>query len=93
MLVAESFCQAWSRLLENISFLLMMVEPVSSGFRFLKLGRHLHSPGKKSTIERSIQYIKDRTESFDHFPYRKEHCNLNHVNTGSTCLQITITKN
>ncbi len=48
--------------------------------RFLKLRHHLHSPWEKSIIERTIQYIKDRTECFDdYFPCRKEHCNLNHV--------------
>jgi putative transposase len=49
--------------------------------RFLKLKHHLHSPLEKSLIERTIQYIKDRTESFDdYFPCnRKEKCNLFHV--------------
>jgi putative transposase len=47
--------------------------PVSTGggtwyhqdCRFLKLQHRLHSPYKKSIIERTIQYIKDRTEYFD----------------------------
>ena len=30
---------------------------------FLKLNHHLHSPFKKSIIERTIQYIKDRTDN------------------------------
>ncbi|MDN5868046.1 MAG: hypothetical protein L0H55_11715 [Candidatus Nitrosocosmicus sp.] len=48
--------------------------------RFLKLRHHLHSPFEKSRIERKIQYIKYRTESFgDYFPCRKENCKLNHV--------------
>ncbi len=49
--------------------------------KFLKLDHHIHSPLEKSIIERTIQYIKDRTESFDnYFPCRKEgHCNLFHV--------------
>ena len=29
---------------------------------FLKLNHHLHYSFEKSTIERTIQYIKDRTE-------------------------------
>src|SRR5947209_8760758 len=38
---------------------------------------HLHSSFEKSIIERTIQYIKDRTESFDHyFPCRKNKCRL-----------------
>ncbi len=49
--------------------------------RFLKLKHHIHSSYEKSLIERTIQYIKDRTEAFDdYFPYnKKEHCNLNHI--------------
>ncbi len=30
-------------------------------FRFLKLDHHIHSPYEKSLIERTMQYIKDRT--------------------------------
>lgn len=48
--------------------------------RFLKIRHHLHSPLEKSLIERTMQYIKDRTESFDdYFPCRKANCKLNHV--------------
>ncbi len=49
--------------------------------KFLKLDHHIHSPLEKSIIERTIQYIKDRMESFDnYFPCSKEeHCNLFHV--------------
>ena len=37
--------------------------------RFLKLDHHIHSSLEKSLIERTMQYIKDRTESFDdYFP-------------------------
>ncbi len=45
---------------------------------FLKLRHHIHSPLEKGIIERTIQYIKDRTELFDnYFPCRKEEiCNL-----------------
>jgi putative transposase len=40
--------------------------------KFLRLEHHLHSSFEKSIIERTIQYIKDRTESFDdYFPCRK----------------------
>jgi putative transposase len=35
--------------------------------RFLKLKHHLHSPLEKSLIERTMQYIKDRTEGFDYY--------------------------
>ena len=38
---------------------------------FLELKHYLHSPYEKSIIERTIQYIKDRTECFDdYFPCR-----------------------
>ena len=48
--------------------------------KFLKLKHHLHSDWEKSTIERTIQYIKDKTECFDdYFPCRKKNCTLKHV--------------
>ena len=48
--------------------------------KFLKLQHHIHSPFEKSLVERTIQYIKDRTESFDdYFPCRLENCKLKHV--------------
>ncbi len=47
---------------------------------FLKLNHHIHSPYEKSIIERTIQYLKDRTESFDdYFPCRKSKCKLEHI--------------
>jgi putative transposase len=48
--------------------------------RFLRLTHHLHSTFEKSIIERTIQYIKDRTESFDdYFPCRIKNCKLEHI--------------
>ena len=51
--------------------------------RFLKIDRHLHSSYEKSIIvERTMQYIKDRTENFDDYFFpcnRKGHCNHFHV--------------
>jgi putative transposase len=48
--------------------------------RFLKLRHHLHSPFEKSIIERTMQYVKDRTKVFDdYFPCRKKNCKLKHV--------------
>ena len=47
---------------------------------FLKVDHHIHSPFEKSVIERTMQYIKDRTESFDdYFPCRLKGCKLKHV--------------
>ena len=49
--------------------------------RFLKLPHHhTHSYYERSIIERTIQYIKYRTESFDdYFPCQKDNCTLEHV--------------
>ena len=48
--------------------------------KFLKINHHIHSSFEKSIIERTMQCIKDRTESFDdYFPCRKKRCNLFHV--------------
>ncbi len=50
--------------------------------KFLKIKHlHLHFSYEKSIIERTIQYIKDRTESFDdsYFPCTKEKCKLKHI--------------
>jgi putative transposase len=47
---------------------------------FLRLKHHLHSSYEKSLIERTMQYIKDRTENFDdYFPCRLKNCKLKHV--------------
>ena len=41
---------------------------------------HLHSSFGKSVIERTMQYLKDRTKSFDdHFPCKRKKCKLKHV--------------
>ncbi|MBA3750727.1 MAG: IS6 family transposase [Nitrosopumilus sp.] len=48
--------------------------------RFLGLEHHIHSSHEKSLIERTMQYIKDRTECFDdYFPCKKEKCNFYHI--------------
>ncbi|KAA2279717.1 hypothetical protein [Candidatus Nitrosocosmicus sp. SS] len=50
------------------------------GCRFLNLDHHIHSSLEKSLIERKMQCIKDRTESFDdYFPCRIKNCKLKHV--------------
>jgi len=55
--------------------------------KFLKLQHHIHSACEKSIIiERTIQYIKDRTENFnDYFPCRMKNCKLKHV---TNCLKL-----
>ena len=49
--------------------------------QFLKLNHHhIHSSYEKSLTERTMQYIKDRTESFDdYFPCRKDKIQLSKV--------------
>jgi putative transposase len=40
--------------------------------RFLKINHRIHSTLEKSLIERTMQYVKDRTEGFDdYFPCKK----------------------
>ncbi|HEY6536758.1 MAG TPA: hypothetical protein VIY08_13320 [Candidatus Nitrosocosmicus sp.] len=46
----------------------------------LKLKHHIHSSYEKSIVERTMQYIMDRTEGFDdYFPCRTKKCKLKHV--------------
>jgi putative transposase len=48
--------------------------------KFFNLHHHIHSSFEKSIIERTMQYIKDRTEIFDdYFPCKKNKCKLKHV--------------
>ena len=65
---------------ENIPFRRMVVHGTQWYPRFLGLKHHLHSPYEKSMIERTMQYVKDRTECFDdYFPCRTRKCKLEHV--------------
>jgi putative transposase len=48
--------------------------------RFLNLEHHTHSSFEKIIIERTMQYIKDRTEGFDdYFPCNRKKCKLKHL--------------
>ena len=80
MLIAERFLSGVVRYYGN--------HPISTdggtwypqACEFLKLDHHIHSPLEKSLIERTMQYIKDRTECFDdYFPCKLETCKLKHV--------------
>ena len=81
MLVAERFLQELVRKYRK--------HPVSTdggawypqACKFLKLDHHFHSPYRKSIIERTIQFVKDRIESFDdYFPCgKKSNCKLEHI--------------
>ena len=77
MLIAERFLSSIAKEYRN--------HPVSTdggtwypqACRFLNLDHHIQSPYEKSIIERIMQHIKDRTESFDdYFPCRKKNCKL-----------------
>jgi len=47
--------------------------------RWLRIKHHVYDQEDKNVMERSIQYIKDRTECFDdNFPC-KDDCNREHV--------------
>ena len=62
--------------------------------KFLKLKHyHIHLPYEKSIVERTIQHVKDRTESFDdYFPCRKERgCKLEHISNWFMMFMIFIT--
>jgi putative transposase len=54
----------------------------------LGLEHKLHSPYEKSIVERTIEYLKDRTESFDdYYPCMKAGlCNLRHVHKWLTLI-------
>jgi putative transposase len=80
MLIAERFLSGVVRYYGN--------HPVSTdggtwypqACEFLKMDHHIHSPLEKSLIERTMQYIKDRTECFDdYFPCKLENCKLKHI--------------
>ena len=48
----------------------------------LNLKHRLHSSYEKSIVERTIEYLKDRTEAFDDYYYplmKSGLCNLRHV--------------
>jgi putative transposase len=50
--------------------------------RNIGLEHRLHSPSEKSVVERTIQHLKDRTETFDDYYYprmKSRLCNPRHV--------------
>jgi putative transposase len=70
--------------MENIQFQQMVCGTwYLQTYKFLKLKHHhIHLPYGKSVIERTIQYVKHRTESFeDYFPCRNERriCKLEYI--------------
>ncbi|HEY6535176.1 MAG TPA: hypothetical protein VIY08_05160 [Candidatus Nitrosocosmicus sp.] len=65
----------------SILFQQMVVTWYPQACKFLNLKHHIHSSYEKSIIERTMQYIKDRTiEDFDdYFPCRNKKCKFKHV--------------
>ena len=60
----------------------------SEGCSYLGLKHLLHSLFAKSIVERTIKYLKDRSEGFDdYYPCVKSVlCNFKHVHKWLTCL-------
>jgi putative transposase len=81
MLVAERFIQSLIRRYGRHNISTDGGTWYPQACRFLNVKRHNHSSIEKSFIERTIQYIKDRTEGFDdYFPCRRDNdCKLKHV--------------
>ncbi len=54
---------------------------ISQACEFKNIEHHLHSPYTKNIIERTIQYLKERTETLDdyYFPCCKDKCRLKHI--------------
>ena len=80
MLIAEYFIQSLFRRYgkHNISTDGGTWYPLAC--RYLNVEHHYHSSIEKSFIERTIQYIKDRTECFDdYFPSTRINCKLEHI--------------
>ena len=81
MFVAERFLSPPIRKAWGASCFNRWRNMVSAGLSVFETKTSLHSPYEKSIIERTMQYIKDRTESFDdYFPCKKKNCKLKHVN-------------
>jgi hypothetical protein len=60
--------------------------------RFLKLRHHIRSPYEKNIIERTVQYIKDRTENLmTIFLAEKVNVNCNTYKNGLIYLSVIIT--
>ena len=80
MLVAEQFIQSLIRKFGKHNISTDGGTWYPQACRFLNVEHHIHSSIEKSFIERTIQYIKDRTECFDdYFPCTRINCKLDHI--------------
>ena len=80
-LLQNAFWKIWLKDMVSDQFQLMVVpgihkRAISWNWSII----YIHTIWKKYIIERTIQYIKDRTECFDdYFSCRKYNCKLEHV--------------
>jgi putative transposase len=81
MLVAESFLRSLIRIYGKHTVYSDGGSWYPEACHYLGLKHLLHSPFEKSIVERTIEYLKDRTEAFDdYYPCMKTgSCNLRHV--------------
>ena len=80
MLVAEQFIQSLIRKYGKHNISTDGGTWYPQACRFLNVEHHIHSSLEKRFIERTIQYIKDRTECFDdYFPCTRSNCKLGHI--------------
>jgi putative transposase len=81
MLVAESFLRSSIKIYGRHTVYSDGGSSYPEACSYLGLKHMLHSPYEKSMVERTIEYLKDRTEVFDdYYPCMKTGlCNLRHV--------------
>jgi putative transposase len=81
MLVAESFLRTLIKIYGKPTVYSDGGSWYPEACSYLDLEHILHSPYEKSIVERTIEYLKDRTEAFDdYYPCMKAgFCNFRHV--------------
>jgi putative transposase len=81
MLVAESFLRSLIKIYGKHTVYSDGGSWYPEACSYLSLEHILHSPYEKSIVERTIEYLKDRSEAFDdYYPCMKaEYCNFRHV--------------
>lgn len=67
MLVAEYFLRSLIKVYDKHTVYSDGRSWYSEVYSYINLKHLLHSPLEKSTTERSIEYLKDRTEKFDDY--------------------------
>jgi putative transposase len=97
MLVAETFLRSLSRLYGKHTVYSDGGTWYPEACNSLGLKHILHSPFEKSIIERSMEYVKDRTEGFDdYYPCIKKnedsYCSILHVHKWMTLFISCITQ-